>query len=405
MFYGKVIQPTVIDGLTKYGSFEKPEKPIPTVILCTERVVRQMQELVEAINIGSMRYEGMERTFAAKLDPVLTYVTRSSTEYLDKCKEVVLSVPKNSLFLVFCSEREFSRGNYNSPYYQVKHFLLEKGFPSQMVDDETIANPKFKEFNLALDIFAKAGFTPWVLGHGLPEADLFVGLSFSTIRTEDGLARLMAYANVFDEYGKWLYYKGNARPIAYEERNKFLRSLLRDVAIDYQKKGKLHRMHVHHCAKMRREDRYEITEGVREVAPSAEVSFVHINLYTPIRMFDEAPHGDGSLPRGAYVVTNPNQLYISTTGQNPLGQKSLGTPRITEVNVNRVRPMGPLDLKTYAQHILSLTKLNWASTRNFCHEPITTKYASDIAHLMNVFIETFGEFNLHPDLERTPWFL
>jgi hypothetical protein len=55
--------------------------------------------------------------------------------------------------------------------------------------------------------------------------------------------------------------------------------------------------------------------------------------------------------------------------------------------------------------MLSLTKLNWASSRPFCHEPITIKYANDIAYLMNVFGTSFGSFRLHPDLAKTAWFL
>jgi hypothetical protein len=34
-----------------------------------------------------------------------------------------------------------------------------------------------------------------------------------------------------------------------------------------------------------------------------------------------------------------------------------------------------------AVQILSLTKLNWASTDSLCSEPITVKYAGDIAYL------------------------
>lgn len=55
--------------------------------------------------------------------------------------------------------------------------------------------------------------------------------------------------------------------------------------------------------------------------------------------------------------------------------------------------------------ILSLTKLNWASTDALCGEPITTKYAHDIAYLTDAFLRQAGRFVLHPALERTPWFL
>jgi hypothetical protein len=55
--------------------------------------------------------------------------------------------------------------------------------------------------------------------------------------------------------------------------------------------------------------------------------------------------------------------------------------------------------------VLSLTKLNWASTDSLCAEPITTKYAADIAYLTAAFMRQGSDFKLHPVLERTPWFI
>ena len=69
-------------------------------------------------------------------------------------------------------------------------------------------------------------------------------------------------------------------------------------------------------------------------------------------------------------------------------------------------PGGPPDLRVAAAQILSLTKLNWASSDALCAEPITTKYAGDIAYLTAAFLRQGGPaFQLHPVLERTPWFL
>ena len=51
--------------------------------------------------------------------------------------------------------------------------------------------------------------------------------------------------------------------------------------------------------------------------------------------------------------------------------------------------------------ILSLT-LNWASTDSLCAEPITTKYAGDVAYLTAAFMRQDGSFRLHPVLERRP---
>jgi hypothetical protein len=50
----------------------------------------------------------------------------------------------------------------------------------------------------------------------------------------------------------------------------------------------------------------------------------------------------------------------------------------------------------------SLTKLNWALTESLCVEPITKKYAGDIAYLTAAFLRQ-GKmpFRLHPMIERT----
>jgi hypothetical protein len=107
-------------------------------------------------------------------------------------------------------------------------------------------------------------------------------------------------------------------------------------------------------------------------------------------------------------MTGPNQIYLSTTGYNPC-RKSIGTPHALEINTRIERPsdtiVAPPDLRALARQILSLTKLNWASTDSLCAEPITTKYAGDIAYLTAAFMRQGGEFKLHPVLERTPWFI
>ena len=38
-------------------------------------------------------------------------------------------------------------------------------------------------------------------------------------------------------------------------------------------------------------------------------------------------------------------------------------------------------------------------------EPITLKYAGDIAYLTAAFLRQAEPFRLHPSLEETPWFL
>jgi predicted HTH transcriptional regulator len=406
-FYRDVRESKILDGLTKHGAFGRPaqDQELSICALCTRDAWPQLERLIDQIKKGSYRYQGFERTFGLRFGTPTILLTETIEEYFDKLNQSLPSFKPKTFVIGYFPERGYSHADYNSPYYRVKHLLLERGFSSQMVDEETMRDPQFKDLNLALDIFAKAGYVPWVLAEGLPDADLFLGLSYSSIPVDGELARLMAYVNVFDQFGRWRYYRANYQTIPFKDRNRLLGELLKSVVIDYQANQEVRHLHIHIPYKLSHKDRLSVASGVRAIAPDAEVSFVHINRHTLVRAYDIKPEGDGSLARGTYVVTRPNQFWIATTGANIFGEKVRGTPRILEINVNRLNARTPLDLRIYAQHILSLTKLNWASSKTFCHEPITIKYASDIAYLMNVFVSNFGSFRLHPDLERTPWFL
>jgi hypothetical protein len=85
-------------------------------------------------------------------------------------------------------------------------------------------------------------------------------------------------------------------------------------------------------------------------------------------------------------------------------QKGMGTPKPLRL-VTWADPVDALPSpQQIAQQIVSLTRLNWGSTRNFSQEPITTKFAGEIAGLMMRFIED-PAFTVNPLLRDKPWFL
>jgi argonaute-like protein implicated in RNA metabolism and viral defense len=397
----------ILRGLTAFGSFDKPEEELPLVVICPGLWASRMQAFIGRLRQGSQRYRGMDVTFGIRFGTVTTVIAEPP-EYESRVQEAIAQLPPDArpVFLVFAPERGFSRANYDAPYYRLKRLLLEAGYPSQMLKEDTLEHPEWKDYNFALDVFAKAGFVPWVLSEGMPNADLFIGLSSSIITHKGQRQRVIGYANVFDDFGRWLYYQGASASVLYEHRNAMFAALLGEITRDYQaRRHKLQWVHVHHSAKLRREDRHDIARGILNEAPDAEISFVHINAHNAFRLFDTSPKGDGVAARGTWMMLSPNRFVLATTGPNPLGQTYQGTPRPLEVAVQRVSSRGKLDLAMYAQHVLSLTRLNWASTRAFCHSPITTKFAQDIAYLMNVFLATGADFHLHERLRHTPWFL
>lgn len=405
--------PNIREGITKFGAYDNERKNIELVPICTPELRTSMANLIERLKTGKYKYRGAERTFSKRLTYNSILTVPSSTSTLKECQRLLDEHPDwvgnkslNRLFLIHSPTQGYASDDEDSPYYQTKRFLLESGIPCQMVNTPILHNPDWKDLNLSLNIIAKCGVTPWVLPDALPDADFFVGLSYTQSRRL-GTERLMGYANVFNQYGRWEFYSGNTETFTYDDRVKHFKRLIQQTLERLNLQATPH-IYFHYSAKFSRDDRAAILEAARSVRPQGTYSFVWINTQHNVRLYDNRVETDGSLSRGSYVIASPHQIYLSTTGYNPY-RKVLGTPQVLEINIWTDYPTGvpnaPPDLKALAVQILSLTKLNWASTDSLCAEPITTKYAGDIAYLTDAFLRQGKEFRLHKVLETTPWFL
>lgn len=402
----------VREGITKYGAYDNEPQQIDLVPVCLTPMRRQMEELIARLAQGRFRYRGSERTFATRL-------SYSGIACVDRMDDLVGEIERlleqrtktrredhaRSIFLVHTPEEGYAQDDHMSPYFLAKRQLLEAGVPCQMVDTPTLQNPNWKDLNLALNICAKCGVRPWVLPDAIPDVDFFVGLAYT--QSSDS-RRIMGFASVFNSYGKWEFYCGNTACFDFEERHTRIAGLVEETMTRLE-----HRMSAtpgivfQYSAKLSADDREAILKAARKVRPEGTYTFVWVNSHHNVRFYDSRPETDGSLRRGSYVEAGTNKLYLSTTGYNPF-RRMMGTPRPLEVSAWVMPPKGGLaapDLRTLAVQTLSLTKLNWASTDAFCGEPITLKYARDIAYLTAAFLRQSEPFVLHPNLETTPWFL
>lgn len=399
----------IATGLTSFGAYEKPDTDIPIILMATPQQMPLMERLVTALQKGSKRYTGFRNTFGANLKIVANYAVPFE-HYKTTCEEIVPNLSRSPLplMLIYMPDERglWSRANHQSPYYQVKHHLLENGIPSQGVDQDTLENLEWKDLNLSLDIFAKTGHVPWVLDEGLPLADVFIGLSYSSIRIKDSLERVVAYVCVFDEFGRWQYYIGNTEPVPFEDRDVRLAGLIGNAVQRYAERSSVSHVHLHHGHRLKHETRSRIADAVRNVAPNSNVHFLHLNDENPIRLFGSQVEQEAQIARGTYIrVTNSKTFFLATTGKTDLQTGHRGTPIVANCTPYYYGAGSNPDPIVYAQHVLSLTRLNWASTRAFSAEPITLLYSSKVARYMNIFVQNYGSFSLHPDLIRTPWFL
>ncbi|NER29970.1 MAG: transcriptional regulator, partial [Symploca sp. SIO1C4] len=220
------------EGITRFGAYDNAQNTVELVPICTPELRDNMAALIERLKVGKYKYRGSERTFSTRFTYSSIVTTPSPEQTLDECRRLLSEHPEwigderlSRLFLVHIPEKGYAIDDESSPYYRVKRFLLEKGVPCQMVNTPTLQNPDWKDLNLALNIVAKCGVTPWVLPDAIPDADFFVGLSY-TQSGRRGSERLMGYANVFNQYGRWEFYSGNTEAFAYKERTQRFQSLI-----------------------------------------------------------------------------------------------------------------------------------------------------------------------------------
>ena len=405
--------PDVRAGITRYGTYDADPHSIELVPICLNSMRNNMYELIERLKFGKHKYRGAERTFATKfsyssivtvdrIEDTVQEIERLLVEHPDWCG----SSNFNRIFLVHTPEYGYSKDDHNAPYYVIKRLLLEQGIPCQMVDTPTLKNADWKDLNMALNIIAKCGVRPWVLPDAIPDADFFVGLSYTQSRNG---RRIMGFTSVFNSYGRWEFYSGNTSYFDFEERTLHLAQLVEETLIKLKNQlSPTPRIIIHYSAKLSKSDRNSILKAARRVSPKGIFTFVWINSHHNVRFYDNRPETDGSLRRGSYVEVGKNKIYLSTTGYNPF-RRMLGTPKPLEVTAWVERPEGlsrtDPDLRVLAVQVLNLTKLNWASTDSFCGEPITLKYAGNIAYLTAAFLRQSEPFMLHSALETTPWFI
>ncbi len=176
----------------------------------------------------------------------------------------------------------------------------------------------------------------------------------------------MGFVNVFNEYGRWQFYSGGNHTFAYDERAQHYEQLV-ESTLSRLTLSEAPTICFHYSAKFSTDDRTAILRAARRVRPQGRYVFVWINTQHHIRLYDSRPETDGSVARGRYVIAGKNQIYLSTTGYNPY-RRAIGTPHALELTVRIETPGDPSgatpDLRVLAIQILSLTKLNWASTNS-----------------------------------------
>jgi hypothetical protein len=279
----------------------------------------------------------------------------------------------------------------NTPYYNVKPILLGYGLPSQMITPPALSNSQWIHANLASAIFAKAGGHPWVLADDISEFDMILGVALSQAisktKRAGGHPRYIGHANVFDRLGRWMFFETSHEQYKPDSHEQQLADLIAHAVDRYEKVrgGKPRSVAIHYYKRFSRRETDLIRSVLNSKVEDSRAAFITIDNSHPMRLYDMQIR-DGSFPRANCAVLSENEFLLSTTGHTDLAKKRLGTPAILKVSVEQY-PENFVTLRSVANQVLALTRLNYKTLTPVVGEPVTLRFANLVANFAAVFSE------------------
>ncbi len=410
------INDNVYWGLRNFGPYDKSISNIRSIIISPRNKLESIKNLLNDINDGTnIMPGGMPEFFRCRIDIVdeITINSLNLTEYENTCLRFINNHELRDVDIVLAFIPKSSKYFTNTPYYRIKTILTTEGYPSQMITQNTLNNLKWSYLNLATAIFSKGGGIPWILESELKNVDLLIGISISNIISKyfraGNLPKYIGFVNVYDNYGKWMFFEGTAKLYDREKRFDQIEELLNKALMYFkmQKGFTPKNIIIHYYKRWGKKERDIVINFFKEKLGDFNLGFVSIDDTHPFRLYDRNSP-DGSFPRGAYVYLSKNQILLSTTGHSSIAKKRMGTPKLLNIVLNQY-PDDFISLDEIAHQVLSLTKLNWATAMPFVREPITLLFSKSIAYLTAALSEQQFKSMSKPEvnniLRKRPWFL
>lgn len=275
-----------------------------------------------------------------------------------------------NLAFIFLFQGDKKQETSKSAYNKLKAKLISKQIPSQTVLIENVrANNEYTLRNIALNVYAKLGGTPWSIESDSTGEEFIIGVGSSIDRFG---SRNIGFASVFDHFGSYLI--GSCSQLCQindyrQNLSTYLSNSLNEIIESRGIKAGAKVRLVFHIYKPASQ-KYEIS-AINECLEKfsdyeIEHAIVHVSYEHPYKIFKNI---DQQLDRGCVINLSPlqNLLCMGGKGSTPL--------QIT------------LDKRSTYKDIFELTKqvlfFSHLSHRSFvpANKPVTTTYPNLLAKL------------------------
>ncbi len=393
-------------GLANHGPFNSErftENDMKILALChpTSRGAMSQfaKQLVDGIPESRYFKRGMKSLF--RLNTVSVTIVEVNSSFPEAYEEAIdqavrdAEVNEFSLALIECPEGSKQIPFRENPYYRARVRLMSYGIPTQGVRDEHLRSPanvlQWTLGPMALQIYAKAGGTPWRLPSSQSvDREIVVGIGSALERTNlwSGAeqSKIVGITTFFLGDGSYMLGE-RLRSVPYAEYfDELLGSLkasIEAVAEQYAwKEGDSVRI-VFHIFKPIKNIEADVVEQLVESFPQFKILFAFVTISTqhPWMMFRNVFKERGRTivtlcERGDNLILDPNNCLLQLRGDKDRPNKKHRPPYPVSIRVHEKSTFK--DLRYIVQQIHDFSYLSWRSF--FPSEtPVTVFYSNLIA--------------------------
>ena len=400
-------------GVQRFGPYEQNAEDTQLYFLYRREDHALSQDLFRALRGDTFRtFSGMDKMFRF---PVSRANVRGATiaEFekaeIEKVAEMVAAdaAGRRVVPVVITPFSRHDEAEENKAYWTLKHAFLAKGMPIQVVASETVSNRnklKWSTSGIALQIFAKAGGTPWRVVPATERCLIVgVGQAHKKVFPEGGIERFFAYSVLTDSTGAFqeirLLGAGRDEESYIDAFHDSLRRIFEDYADRFSS------FVVHSTFSIRTRELDSIAAALRDrKAAGGDGHFVSMKFNDRNPFFGFASAHNSRVPYESTVIPLSHSDYLVwfeglQYGQSAL-QKMVGGP----LHVRYAYPdrIAESEKRMFLQDAINLSGANWRGF-NAKSLPVSVYYAQIIARYLK-------EFEAHglrpPDVDNiVPWFL
>lgn len=400
-------------GLKLYGPYDAQRfaKDRVRCALIYPRNLSHVKDIfVSGLVNGNGRFNGFGSLFRIPIE--FSQERDISDESERAVKEAVRAILRDhhpDIFVLIISDRN------QALYRSAKTLLLGNGIPNQVVRAATIENAEGLTWsleNIALQLYAKAGGTPWTVMSPSRDNELVIGVSRALDRNRN---MVIGFVTLFTHDGDYqLLYSLSPKPINWERLNEYRNALAQLIVEAYQEysrhQGAPSRLVIHLCKRPGKfREVAAVEQAMRNLGRNIPFALVHLNDDTSYRLFDTA-HSTYVPRSGIKVNLNRYTVLLFLDGRVPDRQgqeirRKRGVPRVLEVYLDRRSTIDADEFPGLVQQVFNFARVNW---RGFNAQaiPATLNYSYLVARLVSeIGADNWNAIANAISLRDKAWFL